>query len=238
MTGYYPGVKLAVVAKSPQSNGIVGSVLSTEVAIELRAAGYDGLVVRGASKDPVYIYVENEQAEIRDANHLWGLGGRATFKKLRDEVWGELPRKNLARVGLTKEPAFIYIGPAGENRVRTAVVMAKWVHAAGYGGYGAVMGSKKLKAVVVKGYGPMPKPRWPDWTRRLIRAAWEKLNKNKTMKYWGTGSAGYMVGYRVSSEPIRNWQEEWHDNRSYGAPNFEATGSRGTGKTTAAPQLA
>lgn len=222
LTGYYPGVKLLVTAKSPQSNGIVGSVLSSEVAIELRAAGLDGLVVRGAAKSPVYIYVENGEAEIRDAEHLWGLGGRETFRRLRDELYRELLSRHLNRDGLPREPAFVYIGPAGENRVRTAAVMAKWVHAAGYGGYGAVMGSKNLKAVAVRGTGPMPRAKWPGWVRMLIQAAWEKLNGNTLTKYWGTGLGAYMVAARTSSEPVRNWREEWHRNRNLAPQAFEA----------------
>ncbi len=222
LTGYYPGVKLLVTAKSPQSNGIVGSVLSSEVAIELRAAGLDGLVVRGAAKSPVYVYVENGEAEIRDAEHLWGLGGRETFRRLRDELYRELLSRHLNRDGLPREPAFVYIGPAGENRVRTAAVMAKWVHAAGYGGYGAVMGSKNLKAVAVRGTGPMPRAKWPGWVRMLIQAAWEKLNGNTLTKYWGTGLGAYMVAARTSSEPVRNWREEWHRNRNLAPQAFEA----------------
>ena len=100
LTGYYPGVKLAVSGKSPQSNGIVGSVLSSEVALELRAAGYDGLVARGRASSPVYIYVEGERVEIRDAGRLWGLGGRETFESLMRELWGELKRKHMARAPL------------------------------------------------------------------------------------------------------------------------------------------
>ncbi|UNQ73883.1 aldehyde ferredoxin oxidoreductase family protein [Infirmifilum sp. NZ] len=222
LTGYYPGVKLAVSGKSPQSNGILGSVLSSEVAIDLRAAGYDGIVVRGRARDPVYLYVEGDNVEIRGAEHLWGLRGRETYEKLMREVWSELKRKHLAREGLTKEPSFLYIGPAGENLVRTAAVMAKLTHAAGYGGYGAVMGSKRLKAVVVKGYGPMPRAKHPDWVKLLIKEAWARLNRNTTFKQWGTGSGGYATGALTSSEPVRNWQEEWHDNRSMGQQNFEA----------------
>ena len=222
LTGYYPGVKLAVSGKSPQTNGVVGSVVSSELAIELRAAGYDGLIVKGASKDPVYIYIEGEKVEVRSAEHLWGLRGRETFQKLFSEVWGELKRKNLAHVGLTKEPSFVYIGPAGENMVRTAAVMAKLTHAAGYGGYGAVMGSKKLKAVVAKGFGPMPPAKHPYWVKLLIREAWNRLNQNIFWKQWGTSSGGYEVANLTSSEPIRNWQEEWHDARTMGVNNYEA----------------
>ncbi len=222
LTGYYPGVKLAVSGKSPQSNGIIGSVLSSEVAIELKAAGYDGVVVRGRARDPVYIYIEGENVEIRSAEHLWGLRGRETYEKLMREIWSELKRKHLAREGLTKEPSFVYIGPAGENLVRTAAVMAKLTHAAGYGGYGAVMGSKRLKALVVKGYGPMPQAKHPDWVKLLISEAWLRLNRNVTFKQWGTGVGGYSTGAVTSSEPVRNWQEEWHDSRSMGQQYFEA----------------
>lgn len=222
LTGYYPGVKLAVSGKSPQSNGIVGSVLSSELAIELRAAGYDGLVVRGRARDPVYIYVEGERAEIRGAEHLWGLGGRETFERLMREVWSDLKRRHLAREGLTKEPSFVYIGPAGERMVRTAAVMAKLTHAAGYGGYGAVMGSKRLKAVVAKGFGPMPPARHPEWVKLLVREAWRKLSARTTFRQWGTGSGGFATAAVTSSEPVRNWQEEWHENRAMGQQNFEA----------------
>lgn len=222
LTGYYPGVKLAVSGKSPQSNGIVGSVLSSEVALELRAAGYDGLVVRGQASSPVYIYVEGERVEIRDAGRLWGLGGRETFESLMRELWGELKRKHMAREGLTKEPSFVYIGPAGENRVRTAAVMAKLAHAAGYGGYGAVMGSKNLKAVAVKGFGPMPPARRPEAVKLLIREAWRRLTARTTFRQWGTSAGGYYFGAVTSSEPVRNWQEEWHASRSFGQQYFEA----------------
>ena len=222
LTGYYPGVKLAVSGKSPQSNGIVGSVLSSEVALELRAAGYDGLVVRGRASSPVYIYVEGERVEIRDAGRLWGLGGRETFESLMRELWGELKRKHMAREGLTKEPSFVYIGPAGENRVRTAAVMAKLAHAAGYGGYGAVMGSKNLKAVAVKGFGPMPPAKRPEAVKLLIREAWRRLTARTTFRQWGTSAGGYYFGAVTSSEPVRNWQEEWHASRSFGQQYFEA----------------
>jgi len=64
---------------------------------------------------------------------------------------------------------FVYIGPAGENRVRTAAVMAKLAHAAGYGGYGAVMGVKKVKAIAVKGYGRLPPVNNPESLTSLFQ---------------------------------------------------------------------
>ncbi len=78
-------------------------------------------------------------------------------------------KKRFPKYGEWKEPALLYIGPAGENKVRTAVVAAKWTHAAGYGGYGAVMGSKKLKAVAVKGTGPLPEVADMKKVKQLIK---------------------------------------------------------------------
>ena len=205
MTGYYPGIKLTISGKSPQNNGVVGSAISSEVAVELKAAGYDGIVIRGTAKDPVYIYIEDDKVEIRSAEKLWGRRGLEFLKALKDELRSE------PRWGLEPPPPALYIGPAGENKVRTAAVMSKLAHAAGYGGYGAVMGSKKLKAIVVKGNGPLPRAAKPDKLEELKNNVMEKILKQKGFRQWGTTQGIWSVGYVTSSEPIKNWQEEWHD---------------------------
>ena len=115
----------------------------------------------------------------------------------------------------------MYIGPAGENKVRTAVVTAKWTHAAGYGGYGAVMGSKKLKAIAVKGTGPLPEVADLGKVKRMINAVDKNAYDNPLWRRWGTGGGGYTFAAKTSSEPVRNWQEEWHDEKSYGVDQFE-----------------
>ena len=216
MTGYYPGARLCISAKSPQNNGVVGSTLGTEVAIELKAAGYDGVVITGASKDPVYLYIEDDKVELRDASKIWGKGSRETWKLIMEDT-----KPDYTKSGATTPPAFIYIGPAGENRVRTAVVMSKWTHAAGYGGYGAVMGSKKLKAIVVKGHGPLPKVARPGRFKQLFDRVVEQLLKRHNMRAWGTAEGFWSVGYDLSSEPVRNWQEEWHDVKEFSQFEFE-----------------
>ncbi|PUA33671.1 MAG: aldehyde ferredoxin oxidoreductase [Zestosphaera tikiterensis] len=201
LTGYYPGIKLVVSGKSPQSNGVVGSAISTDVAYALKSAGYDGLIVRGASKDPVYIYVEDDKVEVRDAGRLWGLKGSEFLEALRKDLGRDLPS--------------LYIGPAGENLVRTSVVMSRWFHAAGYGGYGAVMGSKKLKAIVVKGSGPLPKVANPEEFLKLRYEVLDKVSQRKTFRQWGTTAGLWSTGHDTSSEPIKNWIEEWHDNTEF-----------------------
>jgi len=220
MTAIYPGTRICCSAKSPVSNGTVGSTASTEFASELKMAGYDGVIVTGRASSPVYILVTDQGGEIRDADHLWGKLGEETIKALNREVTGELTRRK-PNIGLWREPGIIYIGPAGENRVRNAAVITKLCHACGYGGYGAVMGSKNLKAIVAKGRGPLPKVNAPEAVKLMWRQVHRFLISNDRMRRWGTGYAGYEVGADTSSEPIRNWQEEWHDERSYGGPIFE-----------------
>lgn len=221
LTGFYPGAKMIVSGKSPQSNGIIGSAISSEAAVEIRAAGYDGILVTGASKDPVYILVDGEDVEVRDASKYWGMRGRELIRELMRDLYPEIIERHKLE-GVVKEPSILYVGPAGENMVRTASVMSKYVHAAGYGGYGAVMGSKKLKAVVVKGYGPMPEVKDPEKLKSLIWLAVEKLSKRGRIRDWGTGAGGYVVGYEMSSEPVKNWQEEWHDKSEIGVYSYDS----------------
>ena len=106
---------------------------------ELKYAGYDGIVVHGQASRPVYLAIEDDRVEIRDAGDLWGQGMYATQRRLMDK--------------LGKETRVLAIGQAGENLSRIAVVATETQSAAGQGGFGAVMGSKKLKAIALRGRG-------------------------------------------------------------------------------------
>ena len=220
MTGIYPGSRICVSGKSPVSMGTVGSTAATEFANEIKEAGYDGVTFTGKADKPVYLLITDDGAELRDAGHLWGLDGEKTLIKLNKEVTAELTKRK-PNVGLWKDPGMIYIGPAGENIVRNAAVITKLCHAAGYGGYGALMGSKNLKAVVAKGRGSLPKVDAPESAKLLWRKTHQILIGRSQFRREGTGYAGYSVGAETSSEPIRNWQEEWHDEKSYAGPMFE-----------------
>lgn len=220
LTGYVPGARLCVSGKSPQSNGIIGSTVAGEFPIELRCAGYDGVFFTGKAEKPVYLFIKDSDVELKDATHIWGKDGKETLRILADEGRKELSRR-YKKYGVWKEPQAVYIGPAGENKSRLAIVAAKWAHAAGYGGYGAVMGSKNLKAVVAKGTGPLPEVVDIEKVSALINRILRINYRTTAFRHWGTGFLGYDVGARVSSEPVRNWQEEWHDEKSYGADEFE-----------------
>ncbi|MFP3897067.1 MAG: aldehyde ferredoxin oxidoreductase N-terminal domain-containing protein [Anaerolineales bacterium] len=106
---------------------------------ELKYAGYDGLVIEGKAEKPVYLWIHDDEVQIRDARELWGTGTFHTTRALCD-VHGEKVR-------------VISCGQAGENLCRVAVIQTETGNAAGQGGYGAVMGAKNLKAVAVRGTG-------------------------------------------------------------------------------------
>jgi len=120
---------------------------------ELKFAGYDALVIRGKSDKPVYLWINDGQVEMRDASALWGRGAAGTMEELRNELGGSV------RVAA--------IGPAGENRAKIANLLAD-KDSTGAKGLGPVMGSKGLKAVVVKGTGKRPRVARPDRLRELV----------------------------------------------------------------------
>ena len=105
----------------------------------LKYAGYDGVIVQGRAARPSYLWIEDGRAEVRDAGDLWGLDTFETQQQLK------------AQTGFDTE--VMCIGPSGENLVRIAVIQSSLENAAGQGGFGAVMGSKNLKAVAVRGTG-------------------------------------------------------------------------------------
>lgn len=106
---------------------------------ELKYAGWDGVVLKGAAETPVYILIKDDKVEIRDAEDLWGMDTQATERVL----WDRFDAKH----------RIVTIGPAGENLVGDAVILSDDSNTAGKGGFGAVMGSKKVKAIVVRGTG-------------------------------------------------------------------------------------
>jgi len=129
----------SVVTKGPQTNGAVSTQANGFFGTFLLFSGFHGIVVQGAADDWVYLYIHDGIGELRDARHLVGKDTMET---------GELIGKEL---GLGKHQVSIFsIGPAGENLVRFACIAGDRGHVAAHGGAGAVMGSKKLKAVVSK----------------------------------------------------------------------------------------
>ena len=220
LTGFFPGTKVCVSGKSPQSNGVIGSTVAGEFGVDLKCAGYDGLIISGKAEKPSYIFICDDQVEIKDATPIWGKKARETLgfliKKSMEEIRSIKPN-----YGEPKEPSILYIGPAGENKTRVAAVVAKYTHGAGYGGYGGVMGSKNLKAIVAKGFGSLPEVYDMERVIELFRD-FSRVNFGmERFRRWGTGASGYSVGAETSSEPVRNWEEEWHDKKSFKGEEFD-----------------
>jgi len=159
--------RMAIVTKSPLTNTVTDSHHGGWSAARLRWAGFDGLIFSGKADKPVYLYVENGQAELRDATPVWGKGVHDTVKHFQDQ-YGE---KNLT---------VITIGQAGETLSRFACWVNEDDRASGRGGTGCVGGSKNLKAVVVKAAKQMPKAidveAWRAAHKQALRTIMDEKN--------------------------------------------------------------
>lgn len=134
--------RTTITCKGPLTNLYLKSSMGGQWGAELRYAGYDHLVVTGAAKAPRYIEIKDDQIELKDASHLWGLDLRDTDSTIKHDL-GD-PNARVAA-----------IGPAGEHQVLLAGIICSVYHAAARGGLGAVMGSKRLKAIAVRGTNPV-----------------------------------------------------------------------------------
>lgn len=144
---------------------------------EMRFAGYDGILIQGRSPEPVYLHIEDGAAELRDATKLWGEGSYKTQQLIKQELDD-------------KKVRIACIGPAGENCVKFAAVMNDDGSAAARTGMGAVMGSKQLKAVAVRGHGKAPLAD-PERFAVLAREALADIKEDITADILReTGSAG------------------------------------------------
>ncbi|MEH7546462.1 aldehyde ferredoxin oxidoreductase family protein [Neobacillus vireti] len=164
MTGPVTGTRssmsgrLCVVTKSPLTETVTDSHIGGWTAARLKWAGIDNLIFKGKSDRPVYLYIEDGKAELRDASNLWGTSTRAFIQAMKDQ-YGE------------QDLSVMTIGQAGENTVRFSSFINEHDRAAGRGGTAAVAGYKKLKAIVIKAAqkGNMPAPK--------LEAEYKEANK-------------------------------------------------------------
>ncbi len=171
---------------------------------ELKFAGYDHIVIEGASEKSCYVWIDDEDVEIRDARHLWGKDTWQTDKRIKEEI-GDF------------DIQVAYIGPAGENLVHASTILTDLSRSACRNGGGEVMGSKKLKAIAVRGSGGVqvanPEEYMKVW--KEIRAAHDHHNTEDHCVpiYHVFGSAGMARVYDFSGNLItRNAQDmSFHD---------------------------
>ncbi|MBA7570426.1 putative oxidoreductase YdhV [subsurface metagenome] len=161
--------RLTITSKSPETNFYCKTTVGGFFSPELKFAGYDAIVVTGAAPKPVYLYIKDDLVEIRDASHLWGKDVRETDRMLKQELEDD-------RISV------LSIGPAGENLVKYSAIMTNIYRAAARGGMGTVMGSKKLKAITVRGSGSVRVANPEKFSEIALRA--RELVKEDTDRFF------------------------------------------------------
>ena len=194
------GARYMVMTKSPLTGALACSNSGGQFPAELKRAGYDAILFTGRSAKPVYLWMDRGKAELRDASHLWGKTTHETTSELLDAT------DSRAKVAC--------IGPAGENMVLFASIMNDNDRAAGRSGVGAVMGSKNLKAVVVRGEGDIPladEAGFKDFHTRILGRFNETIKESPSpLRVYGTAvTVGVTQGYGVL--PTKNFQQGTFD---------------------------
>jgi len=182
----------AVGARSPLTGAFGVGEVGGFWGAELKRAGYDAIIIQGASEKPVYLAIKDGDVQLRDAGHLWGLTTKETLDRVREELGDRRVR-------------FAGIGPGGENLVRCACVINDLKDAAGRTGMGAVMGSKKLKCIVVRGTGEVEVA---DRNKMLELARFMGRNAStlaESLHTYGTG-VDMASGELSGNLPVYNWQ--------------------------------
>lgn len=199
--------RTCVVTKSPRTSAIKpkydhGSTVSYSnmggfFGPEMKYAGYDGICVTGKSEKPVYIKIEDDQVEIVDATKFWGMGTDEFDKALIEEL-GDRKFESC------------YIGPSGEKQVPMACILNTAARAAGRGGTGAVMGSKNLKAIAVKGTKSLKVGDHKEYLDLLskVRKSFREDNQDR-LKWWRYGGTANALASssKGGTQAVKNYSE-------------------------------
>ncbi|MBU2053372.1 MAG: aldehyde ferredoxin oxidoreductase, partial [Proteobacteria bacterium] len=182
-----------VVAKGPLTNLAGSSQAMGYFGAYLKFSGFDGIIFQGTSPDWVYLLLKEGKAEIRDARHLIGKDAFETEDALRKEL------------GVKEKDVSIYgIGPAGENGVLYSAIVGDNGHLAAKNGLGAVMGAKKLKAVVAYRDKRSFIIKDPERLKKANNALFEHANGFGSIYKWGTGG-GFSALHAIGVLPVRNY---------------------------------
>ncbi len=194
--------RVAVCTKSPLTGTVTDSHHGGWSGARLKWAGFDGLLFEGEADEPVYAYIEDGELELRDASHLWGKGVHETRDHLEEEVDGAYG-KNLSLMA---------IGPGGENEVKYACIINEDDRASGRGGTGCVMGSKNLKAIVIKSSTKMPQPADPETFKEGHQQAMKAIQESDVtapneggLSMYGTNVL-MNIGEEMDGLPTKNAQ--------------------------------
>jgi aldehyde:ferredoxin oxidoreductase len=196
-----PGAaKTSFNAISPQTRLYGDSNMGGMFGTELKQAGFDALILEKTASNPSYIWIENGQIEVRDARHLWGMGSLDAEITLKKELGDELVR-------------VASIGPAGEKLVKFACVTGDYGRQAGRTGIGAVLGSKKVKAIAVRGDQDIPVADL-DALKTIFEEAENYLTKHRDLRIWQRQGTMTTVDWSQANSalPTRNFQAATYEN--------------------------
>ena len=187
------GSRASVCSKSPATGSFFHSIFGGFFGAELKFAGYDGLIVQGKSDKPVYLFIDDDRVELRSAEQLWGKSTIEAENAIREELGDE---------GIQVAT----IGEAGEAGTPYAMILVG-IRAAGRGGLGAVMGSKNLKAVAVRGTKSVTVPNMLQLYNTSLKLAEMLEAPSKGLLEYGTArNTGPLNAAGIL--PTRNWQTE------------------------------
>ena len=170
--------KLSVAAKSPATGTMNDCSIGGHVGIRIKYAGYDMIIFEGIADKPCYIVIEDDKVEFFDASDLWGIGSHEAEAILAEKY------------GI--EYSIMSIGPAGENLSNMACINSDYYRQAGRGGIGAVMGSKKIKAILIKGTKGVKVPDIKKATDRILEILHEDVLQEDNTFVYDTGTTAFL----------------------------------------------
>ncbi|MEE0772306.1 MAG: aldehyde ferredoxin oxidoreductase family protein [Anaerovoracaceae bacterium] len=170
--------KLSVAAKSPATGTMNDCSIGGHAGIKIKFAGYDMIIFEGQLAKPGYVIIEDDEISFADAGDLWGKGSHET-ESLLAEQYG-------------REFSILSIGPAGENLSNMACINSDYYRQAGRGGIGAVMGSKKMKAILIKGTGGVKVPDIAKATDRILELLHEDVLQEDNTFVYDAGTTAFL----------------------------------------------
>ena len=187
------GGRYTIVHKSPVTGGWNDANSGGYFGPELKKAGYDAVFIKGIAEKPVYLWINDGKVEIRDATHLWGMDAKEVWEALKEETGEEKVR-------------VVAIGPAGERKALISCPINDGHRAPGRGGGGAVMGSKRLKAIAVRGTKEV-KVADPERLLEINKKVAANVRESKFAQMFGMLGTGALTTASALSgdSPVKNW---------------------------------
>ncbi|MFO7803786.1 MAG: aldehyde ferredoxin oxidoreductase family protein [Desulfovermiculus sp.] len=205
-----PSMRGCVVTKSPLTGTFLDSYFGGYFSPEIKYAGYDGLIVLGQAREPVYLWIDDDTVEVRSASRFWGEDALEANAAIKADLGDDTVK-------------ILSIGPAGENRVLYSLISCEYNRQAGRGGAGAIMGSKQLKAIAVRGSKTVT-VHDPEAFRAAVTQANADLEASEDVQAMVAGGTASAVDFANETGllPTRNFQDGTFDQASNLADSGQA----------------